>query len=139
MDRECSLSPPTSEYSNTLQRHQTPCHRPYRLTLNQAICRRCSITISSPKRPSKKFENSTLFSVCMTGRVIFCATILSVCWLGAPSWRRKVGNQRGPRPRENRAGSFFAPVNGPIGPVFSPWNAPARRQGDEEPPAVCHL
>ena len=29
------------------------------------------------------------------------------------------GNQRGPRTRENRAGLFVAPVNGPIGPVFS--------------------
>ena len=27
------------------------------------------------------------------------------------------GNQRGPRTRENRAGSFCAPVNGPIGPM----------------------
>jgi len=37
-------------------------------------------------------------------------------------------------------GHFFATVNGPIGPVFPRWNAPALRQGDERTSGdVCHL
>jgi len=61
------------------------------------------------------------------------------CVLRHPAHIDVTAKYQAVRTREKRAGSFFAPVNGPIGPVFPRWNAPARRQGDEEPPAVCHL